>query len=102
MFVLDRAAPNLGEQLAGKLREAIRDGRLGAGTRLPASRDLAGELDVSRGVVVGAYEQLRAEGRLTARAGAGPRGGSAGRGSRRPPRTAPPARPASGTRAAAG
>jgi len=71
LFVLDRAAPNLGEQLAGKLREAIGDGRLGAGTRLPASRDLAAELGVSRGVVVGVYEQLRAEGRLASRAGSG-------------------------------
>jgi GntR family transcriptional regulator/MocR family aminotransferase len=71
LFVLDRRAPNLGEQLAGKLREAIDDGRLGAGTRLPATRDLAGELGVSRGVVVGAYEQLLAEGRLTARPGSG-------------------------------
>jgi GntR family transcriptional regulator/MocR family aminotransferase len=71
MFVLDRRSPNLGEQLAGKLRKAIGDGRLGAGVRLPATRDLAGELGVSRGVVVGAYEQLLAEGRLTARPGAG-------------------------------
>jgi GntR family transcriptional regulator / MocR family aminotransferase len=71
LFVLDRSAGNLGDQLAGKLREAIRDGRLGAGTRLPATRDLAGELGVSRGVVVGAYEQLLAEGRLVGRPGAG-------------------------------
>src|SRR5258706_14544841 len=71
MFVLDRRSPNLGEQLAGKLRDAIGDGRLGAGVRLPATRDLAGELGVSRGVVVGAYEQLLAEGRLTARPGSG-------------------------------
>jgi GntR family transcriptional regulator/MocR family aminotransferase len=70
MFVLDPAG-NLGEQLTGKLREAIADGRLGSGTRLPATRDLAGELGVSRGVVVGAYEQLIAEGRLTARPGSG-------------------------------
>jgi GntR family transcriptional regulator / MocR family aminotransferase len=71
LFVLDRRSPNLGEQLAGKLREAIDDGRLGAGTRLPASRDLAGELGVSRCLVVGVYEQLTAEGRLTARPGSG-------------------------------
>ncbi|HEY2671602.1 MAG TPA: PLP-dependent aminotransferase family protein [Rugosimonospora sp.] len=69
--MLDHRRPALGEQLAAALREAIADGRLGAGTRLPASRDLAAELGVSRGVVVGAYEQLLAEGRLTARHGSG-------------------------------
>jgi GntR family transcriptional regulator/MocR family aminotransferase len=98
LFVLDRAANNLGEQLAGKLREAIRDGRLGAGTRLPATRDLAGELGVSRGLVVGAYEQLLAEGRLVARPGAGTfvaAGPAPGRAGAQPPPPGPvqPLRP---------
>lgn len=42
-----------------------------AGTRLPASRALAADLGVSRGVVVRAYEQLTAEGYLRARRGRG-------------------------------
>ncbi|MFD2348888.1 aminotransferase class I/II-fold pyridoxal phosphate-dependent enzyme [Nonomuraea ferruginea] len=41
------------------------------GTRLPATRDLAADLSVSRGVVVEAYEQLVAEGFLVSRVGAG-------------------------------
>jgi GntR family transcriptional regulator / MocR family aminotransferase len=71
VFEIDHARGGLAEQLATALRTAIGDGRLGAGTRLPASRDLAGELGVSRGLVVGVYEQLLAEGRLVARHGSG-------------------------------
>jgi GntR family transcriptional regulator/MocR family aminotransferase len=55
------------------LRTAIRSGRLRAGTKLPPSRLLADELDVSRGVVVEAYSQLVAEGYLVARSGDGTR-----------------------------
>jgi GntR family transcriptional regulator / MocR family aminotransferase len=51
-------------QLEDQLRDGIRAGRLRSGTRLPPSRLLAGELGVSRGVVVGAYAQLTAEGHL--------------------------------------
>src|SRR5215218_6815452 len=61
----------LRRQLAGELREAIRAGRLRTGVRLPASRALAAQLGVSRGVVTDAYEQLTAEGWLSARRGAG-------------------------------
>lgn len=50
--------------LRDALRQAIQDGRLSAGTVLPSSRQLAAELDVSRGVVTDAYEQLAAEGYL--------------------------------------
>jgi GntR family transcriptional regulator / MocR family aminotransferase len=71
VFEIDHAKGGLAEQLAGAMRAAIDDGRLGAGTRLPASRDLAEELGVSRGLVVGVYEQLLAEGRLVARHGSG-------------------------------
>jgi GntR family transcriptional regulator/MocR family aminotransferase len=70
--VLDRAAP-LRAQLERELREAIRSGRLRAGAKLPPSRLLADELDVSRGVVVEAYSQLVAEGYLVARPGDGTR-----------------------------
>jgi GntR family transcriptional regulator/MocR family aminotransferase len=68
---LDRARPRVGEQLTGALREAITGGRLAPGTRLPSTRDLAADLGVSRGLVVGAYEQLIAEGRLVPRRGSG-------------------------------
>ncbi|WP_327696275.1 MocR-like pyridoxine biosynthesis transcription factor PdxR [Streptomyces sp. NBC_00459] len=53
------------------LRDAVRDGRLVPGVLLPATRRLAEELGVSRGTVKAAYDQLVAEGFLTARQGAG-------------------------------
>jgi GntR family transcriptional regulator/MocR family aminotransferase len=53
------------------LRTAIMAGRLPAGTRLPATRVLAGDLGVSRGVVVQAYQRLLDEGLVQARTGAG-------------------------------
>lgn len=53
------------------LREAVRSGRLAAGTRLPSTRALAVELGVSRGVVVDTYAQLAAEGYLRTRRGGG-------------------------------
>lgn len=71
LIELDRARGGLGDQLVGALRAAIVAGRLTPGTRLPSSRDLAADLGLSRGVVVTAYEQLVAEGRLQARRGAG-------------------------------
>uniref|UniRef100_UPI003F496546 MocR-like pyridoxine biosynthesis transcription factor PdxR n=1 Tax=Actinomadura sp. CA-154981 TaxID=3240037 RepID=UPI003F496546 len=55
------------------LRSAVRTGRLLPGTRLPSSRDLALHLGLSRGTVAAAYEQLVAEGWLTARSGSGTR-----------------------------
>ncbi len=57
--------------LSGQLRAAVRSRSLRAGTRLPATRTLARDLGVSRGVVVRAYEQLVAEGYLEAREGSG-------------------------------
>src|SRR6202046_5339298 len=69
---LDRRAP-LRAQLERELRQAIRTGRLRAGTKLPSSRLLAEELRVSRGVVVEAYSQLVAEGYLATRSGDGTR-----------------------------
>lgn len=53
------------------LRDAVRNGRLAPGERLPATRQLAAELGVSRNTVKAAYDQLVAEGYLTARQGAG-------------------------------
>jgi GntR family transcriptional regulator / MocR family aminotransferase len=60
------------QSLAGALRTAIQDGRLAAGTVLPASRRLATDLGVSRGVVSDAYDQLTGEGYLRMRARAAP------------------------------
>lgn len=64
------APPRL-RQLENGLREAIRNGRLRSGVRLPASRALSGQLDCSRWMVVQAYEQLEAEGYLRSQVGSG-------------------------------
>lgn len=53
------------------LREAIRNGRLAYGTRLPSSRSLARDLGWSRGTVTAAYDRLIAEGYLHGRQGSG-------------------------------
>lgn len=58
-------------QIYRLLRQAILDRQLAADTRLPSSRDLAGELGISRNTVLYAYEQLLAEGYLEARASSG-------------------------------
>jgi GntR family transcriptional regulator / MocR family aminotransferase len=70
---IDPALGGLADQVAAELRAAIRSGRLVGGTRLPASRELARDLGMSRGVVVEAYEQLVAEGFLVSRQGSGTR-----------------------------
>ncbi|QFG24836.1 PLP-dependent aminotransferase family protein [Actinomadura sp. WMMB 499] len=88
---LDRSAGRLAAQLAAGLRAGVRSGRLGAGTRLPSSRDLARDLAVSRGVVVAAYEQLTAEGFLIARRGDGTRIAPLARPDGAPAPPAPPA-----------
>ncbi|MET7644071.1 PLP-dependent aminotransferase family protein [Streptomyces sp. NPDC005426] len=50
--------------LAGQIRLALADSRLPVGSRLPATRVLAGELGVSRGVVTEAYQRLIEDGHL--------------------------------------
>jgi GntR family transcriptional regulator/MocR family aminotransferase len=64
----DDAQP-LHRQLEHGLRDAIRTGRLTAGSALPSTRVLADQLELSRGVAVEAYEQLIAEGYLDSRPG---------------------------------
>jgi GntR family transcriptional regulator/MocR family aminotransferase len=59
------------QRLAALLRAQVTRGRLRPGDRLPPSRALADELGVSRWVVTEAYDQLKAEGYLTGRVGAG-------------------------------
>lgn len=69
--VLDRTAGNLSRQVAEALREAVRKGDIRAGDALPSTRLLAASLQVARGTVIEAYEQLIAEGFLESKAGAG-------------------------------
>ena len=69
-LVLDGNGP-LYLQLARALREAMAAGRLGNGTRLPSSRELACDLQLSRTTVVAAYEHLRTEGFIAGRVGSG-------------------------------
>lgn len=59
--------------LATRLRRLIDDGELPPGVLLPPDRALAGALAVGRTTVVGAYELLRSEGRITRRQGSGTR-----------------------------
>lgn len=61
----------LARQLYQALRERILDGRLASRTRLPATRDLAALLDVSRNTVTRAFDQLYAEGYVEGRVGDG-------------------------------
>lgn len=72
MFSLDRnAATPLAEQIEQRLHEWLREGRLGAGARLPSIRQLAAQLGVSPNTVVVAYDRLVAAGLVEARATAG-------------------------------
>lgn len=71
-LALDRGAEApLHRQLYDQMRGLILDGRLSAGARLPSSRTLSRELDVSRNTVTAAFDQLFAEGYLVGRVGAG-------------------------------
>ncbi len=63
----------LGAQIEGQLRQAIRDGSLRAGSRLPSTRELSSQLGMSRRIAVDTYAQLAAEGYLFLRQGAQPR-----------------------------
>jgi GntR family transcriptional regulator/MocR family aminotransferase len=73
---LDGAGP-LYRQTYRALRDRILDGALPPGSRLPATRDLARELGLSRNTVIEAYRQLVDEGYAQARIGAGTRVASA-------------------------
>lgn len=57
--------------LAARVRLLVADGRVPLGTRLPAERELATALAVSRDTVTAAYRRLREDGWATARHGAG-------------------------------
>ena len=68
----DGADP-LNEQLAQALARAIEVGLLPPGTRLPAERELARELALSRTTIVAAYDRLRLAGLARSRQGSGTR-----------------------------
>ncbi|AKQ59872.1 MocR-like pyridoxine biosynthesis transcription factor PdxR [Achromobacter xylosoxidans] len=69
---VDRAAvAAIGDQIHASLRQAILDGRLAPGQRLPSGRDLAAQLGVARGTIRVAYDRLIAENLVF---GAGPAG----------------------------
>ncbi|UHL64235.1 PLP-dependent aminotransferase family protein [Paralcaligenes sp. KSB-10] len=70
---LDRKSGHLGRQLTHALREAIHSGNLKPGDLLPSTRRLAQALDIARGTVLEAYEQLIAEGFFDAQPRAGTR-----------------------------
>ena len=58
-------------QVYSWFRQAIVNGQLRPGQRLPSTRSLATELNISRITVVTAFEQLHAEGYLEGRIGSG-------------------------------
>jgi DNA-binding transcriptional MocR family regulator len=66
-------ADPLNEQLADALARAIEAGLLPPGTRLPAERELARELALSRTTIVAAYDRLRLAGLARSRQGSGTR-----------------------------
>lgn len=57
--------------LAAAIRGLLTDGRLALGVRLPAERELADALRISRTTVTAAYRGLRESGHLVSRRGAG-------------------------------
>ncbi len=78
-LVSDLLQLRLDEQHEGKLhkklynaiRLSILDGSLPTQSRLPPSRDLAAQLNLSRNTVLTVYEQLLAEGYVVSRTGSG-------------------------------
>jgi GntR family transcriptional regulator/MocR family aminotransferase len=83
-------------QLRDYLRDLIAAERLPRGAKLPATRELASALGLSRNTVAQAYEELVADGLLAAHVGPGtfvaaaggaPRGARAARGETAPPRS---------------
>jgi GntR family transcriptional regulator/MocR family aminotransferase len=72
---LSLSAPSPGTPLYrwfySELRAAILEGRIAPGARLPATRDLARDYKLSRATVVTAFDQLRSEGYVEGRVGAG-------------------------------
>ena len=71
---LDRTCgKSLQDQVFDALRQMVLGRRLAPGTRLPASRILAGNLAVGRNTIIAAYERLAAEGYVVTASGGGTR-----------------------------
>ena len=68
-----KSAVSLAQQACGQLRSLILSGQLRANERLPSTRQLAQDWAVSRNVVIETFEQLVAEGYLSALVGSGTR-----------------------------
>lgn len=66
MVAFDPSEP-LNAQLTASLRDAVRQGRLAPGWRLPPTREAARQWGVGRNTVVDAYSELAAEGLLEPR-----------------------------------
>src|SRR5438477_11334759 len=66
-----RGSSPLYRLLAAALRRAILNGDIASGSRLPAERELAQQLAVSRTTVVAAYDLLRQDGWVERRIGSG-------------------------------
>jgi GntR family transcriptional regulator / MocR family aminotransferase len=72
LFLKPRSADTtLYRWLFEELRSAIAEGRLRPTSRLPSSRSLSRQYNVSRGIVVCAFEQLCAEGYVDCQVGSG-------------------------------
>lgn len=67
----ESGSESLYKQLYGELRNAILDGRLRPGEKLPSTRQLSESLGISRTTVAQGYDQLLAEGYLETRRGSG-------------------------------
>ncbi len=61
----------LGNWLYTELRAAILDGRLKPGSRMPSTRGLSKQYALARGTVAAAFENLKSEGYIEAKVGAG-------------------------------
>ncbi len=59
------------KQLYDKFRQSILDSKFSPGQKLPGTRSLAAELDISRNTVVMAFEQLLLEGYIKGKIGSG-------------------------------
>lgn len=72
LFAIDpRDRQPIYRQLAGQIRRAVGEGRLGPGDRLPAVRQLAQSLDINLHTVRQAYAELQREGLVDMRRGRG-------------------------------
>jgi GntR family transcriptional regulator / MocR family aminotransferase len=67
----DRGSRRMLRELHRQLRDAIAEGRLRAGMRLPSRRGMADRLGISRNTVATVYDMLIAEGLIEAQHGAG-------------------------------